>query len=184
MYVSETNCPFPVYTDPRHSLFDALEMTKTWALGAKPAYMRKSMTRSVIESVVQGLKQIPTGKALKSGDQRQVGGEFLFEPLELATPVTTPQEERRRPIGAFEERGEGEKPSQGDEVKRVTWCHRMKTTRDHAEIPELMEVLGLDGTGEPVEDRERWTKALEERKGTGLSMAGQMGKLSQELNRP
>ena len=31
------------------------------------------------------------------------------------------------------------------ENERVTWCHRMKNTRDHAEIPEMRRVLGLDG---------------------------------------
>ncbi len=36
----------------------------------------------------------------------------------------------------------------------MSWCHRMKNTRDHAEIPELMEVLGLDGQGQPVARQE------------------------------
>jgi hypothetical protein len=26
---------------------------------------------------------------------------------------------------------------------KVVWCHRMKNTRDHSEIPELQRVLGL-----------------------------------------
>ena len=60
------------------------------------------------------------------------------------------------------------------EEKHVTWCHRMKTTRDHAEIPELMEILGLDGQGQPIKDKKRWSRAIQERKGTGLSMASQM----------
>ncbi|KAF2087261.1 hypothetical protein K490DRAFT_15945, partial [Saccharata proteae CBS 121410] len=34
------------------------------------------------------------------------------------------------------------------EEGRVVWCHRMKNTRDHAEVEELRQVLGLDGTGE------------------------------------
>ncbi|PVH70590.1 hypothetical protein DL98DRAFT_597695 [Cadophora sp. DSE1049] len=55
------------------------------------------------------------------------------------------------------------------EEKRVTWCHRMRNTRDHAEIPELREVLGLDGEGVSCKNKKRWTKALVERKGTGLS---------------
>ncbi|KAI9715386.1 MAG: hypothetical protein M1812_006031 [Candelaria pacifica] len=29
----------------------------------------------------------------------------------------------------------------------VLWCHRMKNTRDHAEIPVLREAVGLDGVG-------------------------------------
>ncbi|KAL8995718.1 MAG: hypothetical protein Q9169_004612 [Polycauliona sp. 2 TL-2023] len=32
----------------------------------------------------------------------------------------------------------------------VTWCHRMKNTRDHAEVPELRRQLGLDGAKPPL----------------------------------
>ncbi|KAL8836346.1 MAG: hypothetical protein Q9170_002960 [Blastenia crenularia] len=31
----------------------------------------------------------------------------------------------------------------------VTWCHRMKNTRDHAEVPEIRRQLGLDGAKPP-----------------------------------
>lgn len=44
---------------------------------------------------------------------------------------------------------------------KVTWCHRMKNTRDHTEVPELRGVLGLDGDRPPM--RKRW--------GTGLGRA-------------
>jgi hypothetical protein len=30
-----------------------------------------------------------------------------------------------------------------DDGWKVEWCHRMKTTRDHAEMPELKKVLGI-----------------------------------------
>lgn len=185
MYVRDTNCPYPVYTDPKHSLFDALGMTKTWNMGEKPAYMKKGLMHNIVTSVMQGLKQVPTGKALKSGDFRQVGGEFLFEPLDLVTPIHTPQLETMQQLDGMDHRDdEAKQRDDGEEVKRVTWCHRMKTTRDHAEIPELMEVLGLDGSGQPVKDLERWKRALETRKGTGLSMASEMSKLSLERSRP
>ncbi|KAL3963323.1 hypothetical protein ACCO45_000327 [Purpureocillium lilacinum] len=170
MYVEATGCPFPVYTDPTRSLFDELGMVKTLALGAKPAYMKR------------GLRSIPRGLALKSGDQRQVGGEFLLEPLDAVTPIGTPQDERhkRAAIGTAEPQG-GQDGADDDpiEEKRVTWCHRMRTTRDHAEIPELMEILGLDGHGQPIKDEKRWSKALQERKGTGLSMASEMSKIGE-----
>jgi len=26
---------------------------------------------------------------------------------------------------------------------KIEWCHRMKTTRDHTEMPELKKVLGI-----------------------------------------
>lgn len=185
MYVQETNCRFPVYTDPTRSLFHALGMTKTLQLGVKPAYIRKSMTRSIVDSIVQGVKQLPTGNVLKMGDQRQVGGEFLFEPRNILTPVTTPRDENFQPMETLEDprnsasgRDSGRSRDYGDEDKRVTWCHRMKTTRDHAEIPELIEVLGLDVSRSA--GRNSVTSA---RKGKGQSMAEEIRKLSAERAR-
>ncbi len=40
---------------------------------------------------------------------------------------------------------------------KVTWCRRMKNTRDHAEIPLLRQQLGLDDT--PAPTRKRWSAA-------------------------
>ena len=40
---------------------------------------------------------------------------------------------------------------------KVTWCHRMKYTRDHAEIPLVRQQLGLDNTPPPL--RKRWSAA-------------------------
>ncbi|KAG5962538.1 hypothetical protein E4U58_003831 [Claviceps cyperi] len=127
MYVETTKWPFEIYTDPSASLFRELGMTKTLALGKKPDYIKKGFFVNILHSVEQALRSIPEGLALKSGDQRQVGGEFLFEPLDKASTA------------AEVEGGE----------KKLTWCHRMRTTRDHAEIPELMKVLGLEGGEEP-----------------------------------
>ncbi|POR37242.1 Thioredoxin-like protein AAED1 [Tolypocladium paradoxum] len=176
MYVETTKCPFPVYTDPTRSLFEELGMVKTLAMGPKPAYIKKSMTKIVIEGIGQALRFAPSGLALKSGDSRQVGGEFLFEPLDVVTPMTTPRDVQHMTAGSLDHPGQDHGPV---EAKRVTWCHRMRTTRDHAEIPEMMEILGLDGQGEPIRDKTRWSKAVEIRKGTGLSLAGQMSQLSE-----
>ncbi|KAL2045846.1 hypothetical protein ABVK25_011996 [Lepraria finkii] len=41
------------------------------------------------------------------------------------------------------------------EEGRVTFCHRMKNTRDHAEIPVVRRELGLDGERPPA--RKRWS---------------------------
>ncbi|KAI0811378.1 AhpC/TSA antioxidant enzyme-domain-containing protein [Xylaria sp. FL0064] len=169
-YVKETGCPFPVYADPTRRLYRELGMTRTFSLGSRPAYLGdKTVAHTVVSGIVQGLKQVKTGLVTKMGDQRQVGGEFLFEPASglVETPISTPAVEKE----------EGEAGA-GVEEKCVTWCHRMRTTRDHAEIPELMEILGLDGNGEPSRNAKKWRKALTARKGTGLSMAGQMGRLS------
>lgn len=212
MYAEATGCPFPIYADPTRRLYDELGMTKTLALGSRPAYMKKGLFRSSVESVVQGLRQLGTGLVTKAGDQRQIGGEFLFEPLTVMTPGS-PFTEGEKGLGssqpnetAADTAHQTGTPQTGSvasldglagadqefEPKRVTWCHRMKTTRDHAEIPELMEVLGLDQLDKPPQrvtdegeqkdkarkddkhSRERWSRALEERKGTGLSLAGQM----------
>ena len=182
MYVQTTKCPFPVYTDPKGSLFEELGMVKTLALGSKPAYIKKNMAKSIIDSIGQALRSAPSGMALKSGDQRQVGGEFLFEPLDVVTPITTPYEDRHTMAGSLEHpiQDHGGHEDHGPiEAKRVTWCHRMKTTRDHAEIPEMMEILGLDGQGEPIKDKKLWSRAVQMRKGTGLSLAGHMSQLGE-----
>ncbi|KFY39766.1 hypothetical protein V494_03851 [Pseudogymnoascus sp. VKM F-4513 (FW-928)] len=151
MYADATACPFPIYSDPTAKLYSDLGMVRTLALGARPEYQRRGLVTSTLASIVQGLKQIPAGRALVGGDMQQVGGEFLFEPVgELAASPITP--------------GVGE-----EEDKRVVWCHRMRNTRDHAEVPELREVLGLDGLGVPGGNAKRWMKAVSERKGTGLS---------------
>ncbi|EFQ35083.1 hypothetical protein CGRA01v4_11740 [Colletotrichum graminicola] len=194
MYLQETGCPFPVYTDPTRRLFDTLGMTRTLALGTRPAYMRKSLFKSAAESVLQGLKQVKAGLATKSGDHRQVGGEFLFEPVELGTEVSTPYAERQLEEAMTSKKNSIDNNREGidgecdddfePEQKKVTWCHRMRSTRDHAEIPELMEVLGLSGTGKPpAHENKRWSKALETRKGTGLSMASQMSKVNEQQER-
>lgn len=164
MYQEATSCPFPIYADPTRQLYDLLGMTRTLDLGTRPDYQRASLVTMAAQSVFQGIKQLKGGKALKGGNYAQVGGEFLFEPININTPASSP--------AVFEENKElgiTAPPADGED-KRVTWCHRMKNTRDHAEIPELREILGLDGVGVPGKDKKRWSKALLERKGTGFSV--------------
>ncbi|KAH8808094.1 AhpC/TSA antioxidant enzyme-domain-containing protein [Xylogone sp. PMI_703] len=165
MYIDETSCPYPIYTDPSQKLYDALGMLRTLNLGHRPEYQRRGTMAGVWESVVQGLKVIKAGMALAPGDMHQVGGELLFEPLE--------REQKRQDDRITNDNNEEEDSSYDDEVeeKVVTWCHRMKNTRDHAELPELREVLGLDGYGIPGNNEKRWERAILVRKGTGLSMA-------------
>ncbi|CAL5872761.1 uncharacterized protein PFLUO_LOCUS7028 [Penicillium psychrofluorescens] len=115
-YATETGCPFPIFADPTRKLYDDLGMVNTLSLGTRPDYLRKSILRNVVDSIGQALKHIPSGLGTKGGDSRQVGGEFLFEPSD---------------------KGEG---------KQVTWCYRMKTTRDHTEISELAKVLDPEGS--------------------------------------
>ncbi|KAK8120729.1 hypothetical protein PG999_004849 [Apiospora kogelbergensis] len=181
-YISETNCPYPVYADPTKLLYNELGMVRTLAMGSRPAYMQnKSVAQTVMSGIVQGLKQVKSGLVLKMGDQRQVGGEFLFEPasLSLDSPIPTPSDEEKT-IDLDEKMGPNDNDEKSEE-KKVTWCHRMRTTRDHVEIPELMEVLGLDGDGAPKQSaKRRYESALKARKGTGVSMASQMSRASMD----
>lgn len=212
-YLQETECPFPVYADNTQHLYRELGMIRTLQAGERPAYMqRKSMAKTVVSGIAQALRQVKTGLVLQMGDQKQVGGEFLFEPASrsLETPIATPVDE----VSAHELECKG----LGEE-KIITWCHRMRNTRDHAEIPELRDVLGLEpeetdffpsgdvekndgmngapgsmrgrtGTGHSGtsmgsnKDHERWAKALRSRKGTGNSMASQMNRMSLDAKGP
>lgn len=146
-------------------------MLRTLNLGSRPEYQRRGTVKGMWQSVRQGILNLKGGKALQGLDWHQVGGEFLFEPVNMSTPIASPADEVDKQLDAGNTTGNG-KLGYADgyvEEKRITWCHRMKNTRDHAELPELREVLGLDGMGVPGKDMKRWTKALGERKGTGLS---------------
>jgi hypothetical protein len=171
MWQAQTSCPFPCYADPTKKLYDELGMLKTLNLGQRPDYQRQGLVSLMTGAFVQSLKMIKSGRVFQGGGYQQVGGEFMFEPIDGATPINTP-------LGDYgEEKKLGASGSTNGDVgrggyieeKRITWCHRMRTTRDHAEIPELREVLGLDGLGAPGGDQKRWTAAKQKRKGTGLS---------------
>ncbi|TVY41796.1 Thioredoxin-like protein [Lachnellula occidentalis] len=177
MFQEATSCPFPIYADPTKKTYEQLGMLRTLTLGAHPEYMRKSLVSAVFSSVVQGIKHMKGGKAFQGGDLQQVGGEFLFEPVNMATPICSPDvgnaDNERKMLGegagaTVDAAGNLSVGAVGEE-KRVSWCHRMRNTRDHAEIPELREVLGLDGYGVPGGNKRRWTRALGKRKGTGLT---------------
>lgn len=117
MYAEETSCTFPIFTDPTKRLYSLFGMTQTMSLGQSPDYLKYSVLSLAMRGISQASKRIWAGDALKSGDISQVGGEFLFE---------TSDDE------------------QGRSTTEVTWCHRMETTRDHAGIPELKRVLGVE----------------------------------------
>lgn len=121
MYRETTNCEFPIYADPTQKLYENLGMVRTWDLGPKkPEYMQNGVLAGAVTSIVQALK---SGKdALKGGDMKQIGGEFLFE--------------------------DG----------KVTWCHRMRNTRDHAEVLELRALIGLDDSRPPM--RKTWSSNI------------------------
>ncbi|KAK9782567.1 hypothetical protein AB5N19_09144 [Seiridium cardinale] len=190
-YLQETGCSYPVYADNTQHLYKELGMIRTLAAGDRPAYMqKKSMAQTVVSGIMQGLKQVKSGLVLQMGDQKQVGGEFLFEPASqtLESPIATPQAEAKLDLGLDDRRNDHD--SEKSEEKKVTWCHRMRNTRDHVEVPELMDVLGLEpesktsveaaGSQKSGKHGDKWGKAARARKGTGLSMASQMSRMSMD----
>lgn len=117
VYIDETKCTFPMYTDPTGQLHDILGMTQTLSLNPAASYIsHQSAFSGAIKGIYQGLKRVGAGDALKGGKSSQVGGELLFEAAEDGHGRTT---------------------------TGVIWCHRMKSTRDHTEVAELRQVLGL-----------------------------------------
>jgi len=46
------------------------------------------------------------------------------------------------------------------EEGKVVWCHRMRNTRDHAQVPELRRIIGLDDAKPPI--RKRWSHGIKE----------------------
>ncbi|KAL1593170.1 hypothetical protein SLS60_010778 [Paraconiothyrium brasiliense] len=138
MYAQTTKCPFPIYADPTRKLYDLLQMTRTWEMGKKPEYIQSNMFFTSVQSIVQSLK---TGSnALKGGDFKQVGGEFLFE--------------------------DG----------KCVWAHRMKHTRDHAEVTEVRQLLGLETKKTPL--RKRWSHGVKTLKDQGRNRSSSWGRMS------
>ncbi|KAJ9268715.1 hypothetical protein DTO212C5_5133 [Paecilomyces variotii] len=128
MYKEETSCPFPVYADPTKRLYRALGMGRTLNLGRNdPEYIHRSLLTGMFQSVVQGVKRLGEGDAFRGGDMRQIGGEFIFEA----------SRDWRFDYGKQEGAG-------SDVDVKVTWCHRMRNTRDHAEIRVICRVLGVE----------------------------------------
>jgi hypothetical protein len=170
MYASSTGCPFPIYADPTKKLYNALGMLRTLNLGSRPEYQRRALGSLILNGFLQSIKQLPFGKTWKGGDYQQVGGEFMFEPASgiMDTPVHSPEDDFNRQLG---DKGGVEY----SEAKRVTWCHRMRNTRDHAEMEELREVLGLDAVEEKKKAKRRSKKV--ERKGTGISLGSRTSTL-------
>jgi hypothetical protein len=100
-------------------LYKTFNLGRTLDLGPKkPDYLGKEGMWGLSWG---GAKQIlRTGwKARAGGDWSQIGGEFLFV-----------------------KRG-----GEGKGLWEVEWAHRMRNTRDHAEVVELKGVLGM-----PVEE--------------------------------
>jgi hypothetical protein len=121
----------------------------------------------LLESLTYIMTVVKNGKAV-SRDKHQVGGEFLFEPLEINTPspsILSDDDNSPRPALGFRI----PRSLVDGEDKIISWCHRMRHARDHVELPELREVLGMKGHAGTGIHPKRWARALKERKGVGAS---------------
>ncbi|KAL3472385.1 Sodium:solute symporter family-domain-containing protein [Aspergillus californicus] len=83
-YATETGCPYPMYSNPTATLYNAFGMDHTWEVGQHPEYIRMSFARIVFGSIWQMLKQLRGGLFLRGGSKTQVGGECLYEGKEMA----------------------------------------------------------------------------------------------------
>lgn len=137
-------------------------MTRTLSLGSKdPDYIQHTIVSGMVKSIAQGLKRIAAGDVMQAGDIKQVGGEFLFEVVSRGTRLT----DSKQGNGALEK-------------VEVTWCHRMKNTRDHAELPELRKVLGLDKAEANGEERRRRSESSWRNSGLARSLSNKRQSLS------
>ncbi|TID12996.1 Clavaminate synthase-like protein [Venturia nashicola] len=116
-YLKTTSCPYTLYTDPTTALYKMFNFGRTLEMGKEPGYLKgKTMWGLSFGGVMQTIK---TGwKARGGGDWMQVGGEFLFV-----------KDAKEGATGGW----------------NCEWAHRMRTTRDHAEVEELKELLGMKG---------------------------------------
>jgi hypothetical protein len=126
-----------------------LGMARTLRLGKKdPDYIQHNLVAGMVKSIAQGLKRIGSGDAMQAGDMKQVGGEFLFEVNGGGNSLSNSKS------------GNG-----GLRKLEVSWCHRMKNTRDHAELSELQSILGLD----KVEGEERRRRSEPSWRNSGIA---------------
>jgi hypothetical protein len=64
----------------------------------------------------------------------------------------------------------------------VEWAHRMRTTRDHAEVSELRRILGMDGSEEGAErDNRSWTSGVQ---GLGIWRSAQRSQSKGKGSKP
>jgi hypothetical protein len=138
-------------------------MKRTLSLGwHAPDYIHHSLAAGVVKSIGQAMKRLPEGDMFKAGDFSQNGGEYLFEVEGLDTRNTKQKD--------------GYKPKENVGLKvRVTFCHRMRNSRDHTEIPQLVELLGLP---ESHDRGHRSTAKLERR----WTLGGGIGNLARSLS--
>ena len=154
-YSEVTGWPFAIYTDPTNRLHDVLGFHKGMSIVSDPGtYIQKSMPQLAIESIGQITRHFISTWSLRfAGGGSINGGELFFQPIHVGT--------------VSGKTDEGEKD--GRLGKQVTWCNRMRGNGDHAELPELMEVLGFPEPACPEDvSMGAWTKVLSDRRGAKM----------------
>lgn len=113
-YKKDVPCPFDLYTDPTAKLYAQLGMIRNLNMGRKAPEYIEG--KSMLKLSWDGFVNVvkQPQNAFKMGDWSQIGGEFLFVRDESTMEW------------------------------RCAWAHRMRTTRDHAEVAELREALGIE----------------------------------------
>lgn len=130
-------CPYPIYTDRGKHVYTALGMTlRTFSMGKsedKGKYIKRTMTGNIVQGIVNGIvmpKKPP-------GDQQQLGGEFVLGPGEAPLHSDTQAMIMQKLIESMLDIG-----------LNVKFCHRMPSTRGHAEIEAVLSSVGVDLNGE------------------------------------
>lgn len=121
-YRALTNIPdsWGLYTDPSTELYDTLGMHRSMSMGdRRPVYIQRTMTGTMLRSIVQGVRRVPKGDIGKAGGWETQGGEFLFEEAKDTEAV-------------------------GSDEWPLKWCHRMENSRDHTEVEDLVAVMGVN----------------------------------------
>jgi len=113
-YKRDVPCPFDLYTDPTAKLYAQLGMIRNLGMGKEAPEYLDG--KSMMKLSLDGFLNVlkQPQNAFKMGDWSQIGGEFLFV------------------------------RDEGSREWKCTWAHRMRTTRDHAEVAELKQALGID----------------------------------------
>jgi hypothetical protein len=133
-YKSLTQCPFEIYADPTTTLYSMLGMYRTLSMGKdSPDYIEHSLLSGGVKSAWQILKRIPKGDALSGGNWDVNGGEFLFTRLR-----TRSRSSSRTASSRSRSRSRSPWSKQSDDHNwQISWCHRMRNSRDHSEILDL-----------------------------------------------
>ena len=74
-YIKDTESKYPVYADPTQNLHKTFGLMRTLAMGKKPDYMSFGLWGGVKKGIAHYIKAGTS--ALRGGDIKQVGGEYL-----------------------------------------------------------------------------------------------------------